>query len=100
MTVVRRVGAAARGLRRISAVAYVDLIALLAGVLLLATAGGMPGALGGVALVYLSGLLLVVVLFRRIGQSEHRWSHASASKDEFGLARRRGERSRGQGRAA
>jgi len=100
MTVVRRVGAAARGLRRISAVAYVDLIALLAGVLLLATAGGMPGALGGVALVYLSGLLLVVILFRRIGQSEHRWSHASGSKDEFGQARRRGERSHRQGRAA
>jgi hypothetical protein len=100
MTVVRRVGAAIRGLRRVSAVAYIDLIALLAGVMLLATAGGMPGALGGVALVYLSGLILVVMLFRRIGQSEHRWSRASASNDEFGPARRRVERSRRQGRAA
>jgi hypothetical protein len=89
-----------RRLRRISAVAYIDVIALLAGVLLLATAGGIPAALGGVALVYLSGLLLVVILFRRIGQSEHRWSHASASKDEFGLARRRGERPHRQGRTA
>jgi hypothetical protein len=100
MKVVWRVGAAVHGLRRVSAVAYIDLIVLLAGVLLLATAGGMPGALGGVALVYLAGLLLVVVLFRRIGQSEHRWSRASASNDEFGLARRRVERSHRQGRAA
>jgi len=100
MTVVRRVGAAIRGLRRISAVAYIDLIALLAGVLLLTTAGGMPGALGGVALVYLSGLILVSILFRRIGQSEHRWSRASASNDEFGLARQRAERSQRPGRVA
>jgi hypothetical protein len=99
MSAIRPVRAATRGLRRISAVAYLDLAVLVAGVLLLATANGTPGALGGVALVYLSGILFVVVLFRRIGQSEHRWSRVPSSKDEFGLTRRSVEPSHRRGRA-
>jgi hypothetical protein len=100
MTAFRAVRAAIRGLRRISAVAYIDVIVLLAGVLLLATAEGTSGALSGIALVYLSGIVFVVVLFRRIGQSEHRWSRATSSSDELGLTRRAVERSSRQGRAA
>jgi hypothetical protein len=100
MTVIRPVRAAVRGFRRISAVAYIDLIALLAGVLLLTTADGVLGAVGGIALVYLAGTLFVAVLFRRIAQSERRWSRAPSSSDEFALTRRRVERSRRQGRAA
>jgi hypothetical protein len=96
----RPLSAAIRGVRRISAVAYIDLVVLLAGVLLLVTADGMPGAVGGIALVYLSGILFVAALFRRIGQSEHRWSHAPSSNDEFGLTRRPAQPSRHQGRAA
>src|SRR5277367_3019770 len=100
MTAIRPVRAATRRLRRISVVACVDVIVLLAGVLLLATADGTPGALGGVALVYLSGILLVVVLFRRIGQSEHRWSRSPSSNEELGVTRRPVERSHRPGRAA
>ena len=100
MTAIRPIRPAARGPRRISAVAYIDLIVLLAGVLLLASADGTLGALGGGALVYFSGILFVVVLFRRIGQSEHRWSRAPSSNDEFGLTRRPVERPHRQARAA
>src|ERR1700677_3507683 len=97
---IRPVRAVTRGLRRISAVAYIDVTVLLAGVLLLATADGVAGAVGGVALVYLSGILFVVALFRRIGQSEHRWSRARSSNDELRRTLRPGERPRRQGRAA
>jgi hypothetical protein len=91
---------AIRGVRRISAVAYIDLGVLVAGVLLLATTDGVPAAVAGIALVYLAGTLFVVGLFRRIGQSEHRWSRAPSLNDEFGLTRRPVERSHRQGRTA
>ena len=100
MTVTQPFSAAIRGVRHISTVAYVDLVVLLAGVLLLATANGILVAAAGIALVYLSGALFVVALFRRIGQSEHRWSRAPASNDELGLTRRPVERSHRQGRTA
>ena len=86
-----------RCVRRISAVAYVDLTVLLAGVLLLATAHGTPRAVGGIALVYFSATLFIVALFRRIGQSGHRRSAAASSKDEFGLRRPERSRSHRQG---
>jgi O-antigen/teichoic acid export membrane protein len=89
-----------RGLRRISAIAYIDLLALLAGVLLLAKADGMLGAVGGIALVYVSGIVFVAVLFRRIGQSERRWSRRPSSRDERGLTGRPADRPHRQGRAA
>ena len=100
MTAIRPISAAARGLRRISAVDYIDLMVRLAGVLLLASADGTLGALGGGALVYRSGILFLVGLFHRIGQSEHRWSRAPSSNDEFALTRRQVERPHRQGRAA
>jgi len=96
MTAIRPIRAVARGLRRISAVAYIDLIVLSAGLLLLASADGTLGALGGGALVYFSGILFVVVLFRRIGQSEQRWSRAPSSN----LTRRPVERPHRQAQAA
>ena len=99
MTSIRPVRAAIRGLRRTSAVACIDLTVLLTGALVLATANGTPGDLVGVALVYFSGILLVVALFHRIGQSEHRWSRAQSSGDEPGLTRRPVERHNRQGRA-
>jgi hypothetical protein len=100
MIAAHPVGAAIRGARRISAVAYIDVVFLLAGVLLLATANGTPGAVGGIALVYFSGILFVVALLRRIGQSDRRWSRAQSSDDEFGLTRRPVERSHRRGHAA
>jgi len=96
----RSLSSAVRGVRRVSAVAYIDLVVLLAGVLLLATADGIVGTVGGIALVYLSGILFVAALLRRIGQSEHRWARAPSSNDELGLTRRSAESSRRHGRAA
>jgi hypothetical protein len=77
------------GLWRTPPPAYVGLLALIAGVSLLAAAAGTPATVGGIALVYLAGIALVVSVFRRVGEGEYQRSPAPPSGGELLQMRRR-----------
>jgi hypothetical protein len=84
---------ARRPLRR-SAWAYICLLALSGGALLLATGSGVAATAGGVGLVYLSGIAFVASVFRRIRETERRWSPRPSSARGLRLYRLKGSASR------
>jgi hypothetical protein len=84
---------ARRSLRR-SARAHICLLALSGGVLLLASGSGVAVTAGGVALVYLSGIAFVASLFRRIRETERRWSPRPSSARGLRLYRLKASASR------
>ena len=75
--------------------AHIGVVALLGGVLLLATTNGIPALAAGIALLYLSGIAFVASVFRRIRETERRWSTRPSSVLGLGLYRRQAERRRG-----
>lgn len=86
-----------RRLLRRPARAYIGLLALSGGVLLLATGTGVAAMAGGIALVYVSGIAFVASVFRRIRETERRWSPRPSSARGLRLYRLKGSSARRPG---